>query len=62
MKQINLLFKNGTLVSVPYSSKVYVELTENLGKDHKVEARTYSVNTKNLDGVFFVVENDEAEA
>lgn len=61
MKKINLLFKTGAIVSVGYSSKVYTELVENLGKDHKVDAKSFSVNTKNLEGVFFVVEETDAE-
>lgn len=55
MKKIKLLFKSGTTVDVNYSSKLFLELVEFLGKDHKVEAKNFSVNTKNLEGVFFEV-------
>lgn len=56
MKTIKLLFKNGAIVSVLYSAKLFTELTENIGKDHKVNARNFSVNTKSLEGVFYEVE------
>ena len=60
MKQIVLVFKNGVTIPVTYSSKVYAELSDNLGKDHKVEAKNF--NTKNIDGIFFqVVEVEESE-
>lgn len=62
MKQIVLVFKNGVTIPVTYSSKVYAELSDNLGKDHKVEAKNFTVNTKNVDGIFFqVVEVEESE-
>lgn len=56
MKKIVLLFKTGAIISVNYSSRLFTELTENLGKDHKVDAKNFSLNTKNLDGVFYEVE------
>ena len=59
-KSIRLIFKTGAEVKVLYSAKIYAELSENLGKDHKVEAKNFTVNTKSLEGVFFEVEETEA--
>ena len=56
MKKIVLVFKSGAQFTVDYSAKMYAELVDNLGKDHKVEAKSYAVNTKELSGVFFTVE------
>lgn len=61
MKKIMLVFKNGTTVTTNYSYAVYGEISENLGKDHKVEAKNFTVNTKALEGVFFFVEDEAAE-
>ena len=61
-KSIRLLFKTGSEVKVLYSAKVFAELSENLGKDKKVEAKNFTVNTKDLTGVFFEVEEVEAPA
>lgn len=58
-KSIRIIFKNGTQVVVSYSSRVYAELAENLGKDHKIDAKNFSVNTKSIEGVFFEVESVE---
>lgn len=60
MKKITLVFKSGAIFSVLYSAKLFAELTDNIGKDHKVDAKNYSVNTKNLDGVFYEVEEAPA--
>lgn len=62
MKKIRLVFKSGAQVMVDYSAKMYGELVDNLGKDHKVEAKSYCVNTKALEGVFFEVEEVAEEA
>ena len=59
MKKIVLVFKSGVKQEVAYSSKMYGELVDNLGKDHKVEAKSYAVNCKELSGVFFEVEEKE---
>ena len=56
MKKIVLVFKNGVKQDVIYSSAMYKELVENLGKDHKAESKSYCVNTKELVGVFYEVE------
>ena len=56
MKKIVLVFKSGVKQEVIYSSKMYDEITENLGKDHKAEAKSYSVNCKELVGAFYEVE------
>ena len=62
MKKILLVFKSGAEVSVDYSAKMYGELVDNLGKDHKVEAKSYAVNTKSLEGVFFYIKEEPAKA
>lgn len=61
MKKIVLVFKNGAIMDVAYSSKVYTEIDENLGKDHKVSAKSFAINTKNIDGVFFKVGDTAVE-
>ena len=55
-KKIRLVFKNGAQVEVLYSAKIFAELTENLGKDHKFEGKNFVVNTADLAGVFYEVE------
>lgn len=60
MKTIRLVFKSGAVVTVSYSAKVYAELDENLGKDHVVHARNFTLNTKNLEGIFFEISNEES--
>ena len=62
MKKIIIVFKSGAVISTGYSSKIYTELAENIGKDHKVDARNFSVNTKNIDGIFYEVEEVAADA
>lgn len=54
MKQIQLVFKTGAVILVPYSAKTYGQLTDNLGKDFKVENPNYSVNTKSLEAVVYI--------
>jgi hypothetical protein len=59
MKTITLIFKSGAQIDVAYTYKVFNELQENLGKDHKMDAKNFSLNTKNLDGIFYSVTEDE---
>ena len=61
-KRIRLIFKSGAITEVMYSSKAFTELCDNLGKDHVVETKNYSVNTKELQAAIFVpAENELAE-
>lgn len=61
-KRIRIVLKSGVEVLVPYSSKFYAELDENIGKNHKAEHPSATVNTKNIDGIFFEVDSEEIEA
>lgn len=58
MKQLRLVFKSGNEVLVTYSSKIFTELSEFLGKDHKFEGKNFTVNTKELSGVFYEVKEE----
>lgn len=55
-KSIVLVFKSGATVTTPYSYKIYQELIENIGKDHRIEGKNFVTNGKALDGVFFQAE------
>jgi hypothetical protein len=56
-KKIQIVFKSGAVVLVQYSYAVYNELAANIGQDHKVEAKSFSANTKDIDGIFFINED-----
>jgi len=55
-KTIQITFKNGAQITVPYSSKVYTDLVDKMGKDAKVEAAAgYAVMTKEVIAVVYIV-------
>lgn len=57
-KMIKVVFRSGAVVSTPYSYKVYQEMAENLGKDHRLSAKNFECNMKGVEGIFYeVVEN-----
>jgi len=56
MKKIRILFKTGNEVCVAYSAKIFAELNDNLGKDHKAEFKNFTCNTKEIVAIFYEVE------
>lgn len=59
MKQIKVIYKSGAVVLVPYSSKFYTAMVENIGKDFKAEHPSATILMKNVDGVVFVAAEAE---
>ena len=57
IKTIEITFKSGAQTRVAYSPKVYTEMAENLGKDHKVDAPAgYAVQMKEVAAVVYNVD------
>lgn len=59
MKRILLIFSNGASVTIDYSPKIFKDLSEKIGKDEIIIAKTFSANMKYIVGVFYVVQDQE---
>lgn len=53
MKTIKVVYKSGAVVETPYSYKIYQEMSENLGKDHRASGKNFETNMKNIEGIYF---------
>lgn len=64
VKKMRIIFKSGANVVTGYAYKAMQEISENVGKDHNVEAKNFTLNTKEVVGVFYEVEGaaDAAES
>lgn len=62
MKTIKIVYKSGAVVKTPYSYKIYQEMSENLGKDHRVSGKNFETNMKNIEGIYFENKVVAAEA
>lgn len=54
MKKIQVVFKSGKCIYVTYGFKAFNELIENMGKDHKVVYKDFSIMCKEVVAVNFI--------
>ena len=59
MKSIVIVFKSGAIIEVPYSSKFYRTLTENMGTDSVAEHPSATIKTKDIQAVVYKDTRDQ---